>query len=114
MTDDDFKKDWYTQKEVIEMIFDVKSALIETAQDLKSEIGQNRLQIGELKVLIRDYNNYRARIDSIEYTIGAMQSHLETKEETQKDSRMNIYNLLSILIAIAAIITTIIFKYLLK
>lgn len=108
---DDYKKDWYTQKEMIEMILDVKNALIETAQDLKSEIGQNRLQIRELSVLIRDYNGYRARIEAIEHTISVLQSHFETKEETQQASRMNIYNFFSLFVALSAIIVAIVLKY---
>lgn len=49
------EKDWYTQKELVTMI-----------QDVKEEMHELRLEMRETKMLIRDYNNLRKRLDDCE------------------------------------------------
>lgn len=72
MTVDKTKKDWYTNKELFEMM-----------QDLKEEITETRSEMCETKMLIRDYNGLRQRVDKCEQRLDQGEGGSEAKEQSR-------------------------------
>lgn len=74
-------KNTYTQREVINVLI-----------DMKDEIAALRNDLTETQTLIRDYNNLRATINEVKRDLVQFQARSDTQERDKKDTGASLYN----------------------
>lgn len=93
------KGDWYSNKELYEMMLELSKGLERTNAELS-----------KTQVLIRDYNGLREDVVELKSMVAQHHTKCSIKEETKKDNRLNIYQVITWLIAFTAIIVALIRK----
>lgn len=68
------KQNWYSNKELFEMM-----------EDLKEDMTELRLEMKETKTLIRDYNGLKQDINNTNKEIGELKRKVETGIDNRKE-----------------------------
>jgi hypothetical protein len=90
-------QEWYSNKQLFEMM-----------QGLGKEIGALRTELRETTTKIRDYNGLRDDVHEYCKEVQALRAEVAGKDAGSKDTRVNIYSVISLVIAVSSILVAIV------
>jgi hypothetical protein len=99
LKDENNQDEWYSNKDLYEMMVALSKGLEATNSEL-----------GKTQVLIRDYNGLRTDVGKYREEVQLLRAETCGKEKGSKDTKLDIFNVITVLIAIAAVVVAFVKK----
>lgn len=81
------EEQWYTNKELFQLLEDLKKETNNLISSFKSELEPLKIEMAQTRILIKDYNGLRNKIDACEKTISEIKTTIFAEKSTKKAER---------------------------